>query len=763
MATVAPPSRQNDSSAFKDAPAKDNNRDPEQKKQSRKRTKTGCLTCRKRRIKCGEERPICGNCIKSKRHCEGYNQRVVFKPPTIDHRAGQQRENTIPYHTGVIPNGQGPPPRLQSLSATPLPHDQRRPTSPAHYAYSSIQFAPTPVSGTTYGAGYGPVASLPEEAFYAQHYAPLQYLPNQGTPFSQQHAPAMYAPPSLPREMKIEPHTPSPLYQEGSYAPQGMSSNTASHGQYDHVWLGPNPSYQAPQQPNPHEQSAAFQHYQPHGKAETTPFQGPYTSASPHSGPAPHTLEHSGRPSMRQESSSEQSWQPGSFIPRPELSVSIDQQPLKEFDAYYAQYPTPTDGLPTTPNPPYPSSTVPLYGRPIMEHFATEGHLSSTQILEEAAVEYEDDDYYDVESDEEMDVDSAHSVILRENSRQTFSMMLAIHQARTDELSVRRYDSVIYDGMLDSYRAEWVATPLKNPQTARVFAHFIYATGPSLSIYERHPRNSSVMFSEGPVPLSQQGLWTYTMPMAALHHQGLLHAMLALASLHIAKLQGASSTPSFKHYAYALKRVHSAVGHPKKRLLITTLAASLLLGFYEVMTADHIKWSSHLHGAKQLVAEIPWADMTADFKRMKAERAAYHRYQSELVSHHIMDPQYADDSHLDQLPEIDQRFLDELSGKRYDGSGRVLGETARERTSSFIPGTLDLSKFEILKDLYWWYCKQDVFQSIVSGNNLLWVAPFKTLVAKTNTKLDWTTDAGRTALLAPQLAKVTQSTVPSIT
>ncbi|KAI5788327.1 hypothetical protein EDC01DRAFT_155952 [Geopyxis carbonaria] len=46
---------------------------------SRKRTKTGCLTCRKRRIKCGEERPTCNNCIKSKRVCEGYNQRVVFK------------------------------------------------------------------------------------------------------------------------------------------------------------------------------------------------------------------------------------------------------------------------------------------------------------------------------------------------------------------------------------------------------------------------------------------------------------------------------------------------------------------------------------------------------------------------------------------------------------------------------------------------------------------------------------------------------------
>ncbi|KAF5970482.1 zinc finger transcription factor ace1 [Fusarium bulbicola] len=44
----------------------------------RKRTKTGCLTCRKRRIKCDEARPICNICIKTKRHCEGYSQLVSF-------------------------------------------------------------------------------------------------------------------------------------------------------------------------------------------------------------------------------------------------------------------------------------------------------------------------------------------------------------------------------------------------------------------------------------------------------------------------------------------------------------------------------------------------------------------------------------------------------------------------------------------------------------------------------------------------------------
>lgn len=33
------------------------------------RTKTGCLTCRARKVKCGEERPICSNCQRLRREC----------------------------------------------------------------------------------------------------------------------------------------------------------------------------------------------------------------------------------------------------------------------------------------------------------------------------------------------------------------------------------------------------------------------------------------------------------------------------------------------------------------------------------------------------------------------------------------------------------------------------------------------------------------------------------------------------------------------
>lgn len=47
----------------------------------RKRTKLGCLTCRKRRIKCGEEHPTCQNCAKSGRDCESYTPRAVHNVP----------------------------------------------------------------------------------------------------------------------------------------------------------------------------------------------------------------------------------------------------------------------------------------------------------------------------------------------------------------------------------------------------------------------------------------------------------------------------------------------------------------------------------------------------------------------------------------------------------------------------------------------------------------------------------------------------------
>jgi len=344
---------------------------------------------------------------------------------------------------------------------------------------------------------------------------------------------------------------------------------------------------------------------------------------------------------------------------------------------------------------------------------------SPHDFLDDAAVEQEDDDYYDVMSDDEMDLAPSQAVIQAYQTQNDFSVMLAIHRDSTNELSMRRYDNFIYSGILDYYRPEFSANPLKNRNTARVFMHFITSTGPTLSIFERHPRNTSALFDEVPQSTPRPGLWTYTMPLLALNHQGLLHAMLAVSSLHIAKLQGASLTPSFKHYMYAVKRLNRCVGNPKKKYLPTTLAATLLLAFYEVITAEHLKWCSHLLGAKSIISELDYLSMARDASRWRAEVAGQANYYHQGDGMALQQGPF--DNPLENIqPPIDENIISALFGKKvsYDDFGRIVDEPNGKRRESFSQ-PFDMSRFELYQDLWWWFIKQDCFQSIISGNPLL--------------------------------------------
>ncbi|KIX01422.1 uncharacterized protein Z518_09148 [Rhinocladiella mackenziei CBS 650.93] len=63
-------------------------------KRPHQKVKTGCMTCRKRRIKCDEAKPACRQCTDSLRKCEGYQppQTWLFKP----HRSLDQSDhNTL--------------------------------------------------------------------------------------------------------------------------------------------------------------------------------------------------------------------------------------------------------------------------------------------------------------------------------------------------------------------------------------------------------------------------------------------------------------------------------------------------------------------------------------------------------------------------------------------------------------------------------------------------------------------------------------------
>ncbi|OJJ50434.1 hypothetical protein ASPZODRAFT_54820 [Penicilliopsis zonata CBS 506.65] len=55
---------------------------PKRKRVFSNRTKTGCMTCRRRKKKCDEQHPACNNCLRGGFVCEGYSSRSTWQKPS---------------------------------------------------------------------------------------------------------------------------------------------------------------------------------------------------------------------------------------------------------------------------------------------------------------------------------------------------------------------------------------------------------------------------------------------------------------------------------------------------------------------------------------------------------------------------------------------------------------------------------------------------------------------------------------------------------
>lgn len=198
--------------------------------------------------------------------------------------------------------------------------------------------------------------------------------------------------------------------------------------------------------------------------------------------------------------------------------------------------------------------------------------------------------------------------------------------------------------------------------------------------------------------------------------------MLSLASLHIAKLQNGPIAASLKHYAIGIRRVAKSVSLPSRRGQPATLAAALLLAFYECWSADHQKWSNHLLGAKQLVREIDFKGMTKFMKKRRTQqrRDEHMRQQQTQLDggHSSLDGLTQSSSAID---EVDENLVGLLMGKkvRYDEYGQIMPDFVSEPDWCKEYTERELEIYETQRDLFWWYCKQDVYQSILGGGKLL--------------------------------------------
>lgn len=115
--------------------------DPKRRKRNfSNRTKTGCLTCRKRKKKCDETKPECSNCVRGGFICAGYPPQKGQWAKTEPGKPAVQIESKDPNY--VPPGAYGMPgPHSATQPTAPLQPPQRRESMPT-YRGPSLRIEP---------------------------------------------------------------------------------------------------------------------------------------------------------------------------------------------------------------------------------------------------------------------------------------------------------------------------------------------------------------------------------------------------------------------------------------------------------------------------------------------------------------------------------------------------------------------------------------------------------------------------------------------
>lgn len=300
---------------------------------------------------------------------------------------------------------------------------------------------------------------------------------------------------------------------------------------------------------------------------------------------------------------------------------------------------------------------------------------------------------------------------------QQISAVLEPFSRHLDEHSRISFKSFLPEASaLQTYQAPH-SDPLMNPTTAKIFCHFVYVLGPSMSLFERIPPNPHIAFTPGfSAGLhGPQNIWSYTIPMLSLNHPPLLHAILALSALHISKLKNGPDHPSLLHYHIALRRLGKAIASDRHRSHVATLAATLMLAYYETMAAEHDKWSSHIHGAKLLIKDIDFDRVARRIESLDevGEMGLVEQQQqpptgvSLLQQRRMRRQMIADD-------EVDDSFKQFLMGNKQRRQSVHKAKMKRDQMEGK-NAKKEMETLRLQADLFWWYTKMDCYQSLLSG------------------------------------------------
>ncbi|KAI9847143.1 MAG: Maltose acetyltransferase [Thelocarpon superellum] len=110
------------------------------------RTKTGCMTCRRRKKKCDEQKPECNNCIRGGFVCEGYSNRIEWQKSSREKAPVplQAKDGEPVASSQYTPSSASAPLAQKATASSHASHGSHgRELSPLHYRVGhSSQAAP---------------------------------------------------------------------------------------------------------------------------------------------------------------------------------------------------------------------------------------------------------------------------------------------------------------------------------------------------------------------------------------------------------------------------------------------------------------------------------------------------------------------------------------------------------------------------------------------------------------------------------------------
>lgn len=247
--------------------------------------------------------------------------------------------------------------------------------------------------------------------------------------------------------------------------------------------------------------------------------------------------------------------------------------------------------------------------------------------------------------------------------------------------------------------------PLHIDPTLSLFNHFFQVIGPKLSIIQTRCRPRPSVGSGAKKPTCfRGGLWTSELPKLATHGSALLSAMLALASHDAARMSGSSPTTAYHYYGQALEKIKAGLERKlSESYVMTNLAASLLLAFFEVITINNPAWMAHLTGGIQVITSFRC--------RSAMQYVAY--VQTSVAPESIKSNTQLLDPDVDSLrhffPPLDVKFFK-----------RLIGDTCKPlpfaSRHEIVPDQITPTQIwhcQMLQDLFWYARGHDVIRAFV--------------------------------------------------